>query len=339
MSPENILHAFGLSADHYQLTPITSGYINHTFKVEGKRHSFVLQRINKNVFKKPEVIASNLRHAASYLKQHDPGYLFLGGQKTVDGSEMFYDEAGYPWRLFPFIENTITINHVDEEEQAFQAAKGFAELTRKLSGCDVNLFKPTIERFHDLSLRYRQFQEAVANASPERLEEARAEVKACQDFFFLVEQYESLISTGAMPLRIMHNDTKISNILFDRNTKKSVCVIDLDTLMPGYFIYDLGDMIRTFVSPVDEEEKDLNKIKIRRSVYDALLKGYLSEMEGVLTDGERNAVDFSGKMMTYIMALRILTDFLNGDIYYNTTYPKQNLFRSRNQIDLLTKLM
>jgi Ser/Thr protein kinase RdoA (MazF antagonist) len=187
-------------------------------------------------------------------------------------------------------------------------------------------------------LRFNQFQHAVANASGERLEIAKDDIKDCQEFFFLVKEYESLINTGAMPLRIMHNDTKISNILFDQNTRKAVCVIDLDTLMPGYFIYDLGDMIRTFVSPVSEEERDLNKIVIRKPIYDSLLKGYLSEMDGVLKDEERKAVDFSGKMMTYIMALRILADYLNGDIYYNTTYPRQNLVRAKNQISLLKKL-
>ncbi len=145
-----------------------------------------------------------------------------------------------------------------------EAAKGFARLARNLSGCNVHQFRPTIDRFHDLSLRYQQFRTAVSNASPDRLEEAAEDVKACKDFAYLVKEYESLIDTGAMPLRVMHNDTKISNILFDAESGNSICVIDLDTLMPGYFIYDLGDMIRTFVSPVDEEEKDLQKVIVRK---------------------------------------------------------------------------
>jgi Ser/Thr protein kinase RdoA (MazF antagonist) len=337
-SPSQILPAFGLHSGQYKISSITSGYINHTYKIEGKPQSYVLQRINKNVFKQPEVIASNLHHAATFLKHHHPDYLFLESQKTADGKEMLYDEDGFPWRLFLFIEKTMTVNHVDDEHQAFEAAKGFGRLARNLSGCNVHQFRPTIDRFHDLSLRYQQFETAVANASRDRLEEASEQVKACQDFSHLVKEYESLIDTGAMPLRVMHNDTKISNILFDTTTGKSVCVIDLDTLMPGYFIYDLGDMIRTFVSPVDEEEKDLQKVIVREEVYDALVKGYLQEMEEVLTPGEKSAVSFSGKMMTYIMALRMLADYLNGDIYYVTTYPKQNLIRARNQLELLKKL-
>jgi thiamine kinase-like enzyme len=338
MSPSQVLPAFGFRPELYKISPITSGYINHTFKVAGKSQSFVLQRINKNVFTKPEVIASNLHHAATFLKHHHPDYLFLESQKTIDGKEMFYDEEGFPWRLFVFIENTMTVNKVHDERQAFEAAKGFARLTRNLSGCNVHQFRPTIDRFHDLSLRYQQFETAVSNAARDRLDEAAEDVKACQQFSYLVKEYQSLIDTGAMPLRVMHNDTKISNILFDAESGKSICVIDLDTLMPGYFIYDLGDMIRTFVSPVDEEEQDLQKVIVRTEVYEALVKGYLQEMDEVLTPGEKHAVDFSGKMMTYIMALRMLADYLNGDIYYVTTYPKQNLFRARNQIDLLRKL-
>src|SRR5688572_19051434 len=191
MLPEKILPAFGLTPGAFKLSAITSGYINHTFKVSGKSQSFVLQRINKNVFKQPEVIASNLHYAATFLKHHHPEYLFLESQKTTDGQEMFYDEEGFPWRLFVFIENTMTVNHVHDEGQAFEAAKGFARLTRNLSGCNVHQFNPTIDRFHDLSLRYQQFETAVSKASRERLDEAAMEVKTCQSFFSLVEEYES----------------------------------------------------------------------------------------------------------------------------------------------------
>jgi hypothetical protein len=140
--------------------------------------------------------------------------------------------------------------------------------------------------------------------------------------------------------RIQHNDTKINNILFDKKTDKANCVIDLDTLMPGYFIYDVGDMIRTFVSPVSEEEKDLNKIIIRKEILDAVIDGYLSQMGDVLTKKEKTLIPFGGMMMTYIMGLRFLTDFLNGDVYYQTTYPGQNSIRASNQfyfLDLLSK--
>jgi Ser/Thr protein kinase RdoA (MazF antagonist) len=210
-----------------------------------------------------------------------------------------------------------------------------------LEGIDASLFEPTIDRFHDLTLRYQQFENALANAAAERREEAAEAIAACQRYIYLVNRYDQLITSGDLKLRIMHNDTKINNILFDATTRNDVCVIDLDTLMPGYFIYDLGDMIRTFVSPVDEEEKDLSKIEVRQNIYEALVKGYLSEMGGILDDKEKLSIEFSGQMMTYIMALRMLADFLNGDVYYHTTYPRQNLIRACNQLrllDLLTKV-
>jgi Ser/Thr protein kinase RdoA (MazF antagonist) len=148
----------------------------------------------------------------------------------------------------------------------------------------------------------------------------------------------SLIESGSLKPRITHNDTKINNVLFDSTTQKAVCAIDLDTLMPGYFIYDLGDMIRTFVSPVDEEEKDISKIFVRKNIYDSLIQGYLSQMNDTLTSEENKAIPFSGLMMTYIMALRMLTDFLNGDVYYQIRYEGQNLVRATNQLKLLEEL-
>lgn len=333
---KEILEAFGLPSS-LSISRIQTGYINHTYKVVGER-SYILQRINKNVFTKPEEIARNLRLAANYLAQHHPEYLFLSGVKTRTGEEMVYDGEGFPWRLFPFIANTITIDKVETEKEAFNAAKGFARLTKNLAGCDLSGFKPTIERFHDLSWRYKQFEDALAQANDDRKNESAEAIEACQYFSFLVKEYESLISSGSLTTRILHNDTKINNILFDATTREAVCVIDLDTLMPGYFIYDLGDMIRTFVSPVDEEEKDLSKVVVRKDIYDALIKGYWSEMGELLSEGEKKAIPFSGMMMTYIMALRMLADFLNGDVYYQTTYPKQNLIRARNQIHLLKQL-
>ena len=338
MNPESILRGYGLTPSDYEITPITAGYINKTFKLTGAQSSYVLQRVNKNIFRQPEIIASNIRHAAEYLKLHHPDYRFLNSVPTTLGKEMFYDEENYPWRLFPFIENTITVNRVEHEAQAYRGARGFASLTKNLHGCHTKDFHATIDRFHDLNLRYQQFETALQHAAPDRLLEAQGEIVNAKEFFPLVQHYDALIRNGSLPERIMHNDTKINNILFDAHSGEAVCVIDLDTLMPGYFIYDLGDMIRTFVSPVDEEEQDLGKVIIRKDIFDAVVKGYVDEMGSVLTDAEMEAIPFSGKMMTYIMALRMLADFLNGDVYYQTTYPRQNLIRARNQFRLLKQL-
>ncbi|NJM25938.1 MAG: aminoglycoside phosphotransferase family protein [Bacteroidia bacterium] len=333
--PASILGAYGLRAEDFKVEALTAGHIHRTLKLTGAA-CFVLQRVNKNVFKHPEVIGANVRAAADHLAEHFPDYSFMSTIRSTAGNDLVYDDAGHPWRLFPYIDHTLTVNAVSTARQAFRAAAAFGGLTRRLRGVDMRQFNPTIERFHDLSLRYRQFESALANADDNRRAQAIREIEQAERFRHLVARYEATITN--LPLRVTHNDTKINNVLFHAHTGESVCVIDLDTLMPGYFIYDLGDMVRTFVSPVDEEEKDFERIAFRQEIYDALMEGYRSEMGDDLNAAEKQAVHFSGLMMTYIMGLRMLADFLNGDVYYHTTYPAQNLVRAGNQLRLLEVL-
>ena len=332
-----ILEFFGLNPLDFLVERIGTGHIHDTYKLTGDK-KYILQRVNKNVFKEPGIIASNLRLASDYLKKNFPDYSFLRCIPSINKTDMVYDRNGFPWRLFHYLENTITVDKIETTDEAFSAAGEFAKLTCYLDKIDVTDFKETIPHFHDLNLRYRQFETALLQAPKERIENAIPWLNACKRFHPLTETYHSLITNGSLHLRVTHNDTKINNILFDAVSRKAVSVIDLDTLMPGYFIYDLGDMVRTYVSPVSEEEKDYSKIVFRKEFYDALLKGYLSQMESVMSSGEKAAIPFAGKMMTYIMALRFLTDYLNGDIYYHTNYPGQNLVRAGNQLRLLEVL-
>ncbi|MBS1682134.1 MAG: aminoglycoside phosphotransferase family protein [Bacteroidetes bacterium] len=333
MIPQQILEAFELST-HAGVHPLGSGHIHKTFKVEDKRN-FVLQRINKNIFTRPEIIAANNLAAFQFLKEKFNNYYFLQALPDHLGNRLAYDDEGFAWRLYPLIEHTMTINEINTEQEALEAARGFGELTKKLNGADISKFHPTLDRFHDLTLRYQQFENALELANPDLIREAKNEIDRAKTFTYLVEEYNQMINNKQIPLRITHNDTKVNNILFDAQTKKAVCVIDLDTLMPGYYIYDLGDMVRTFVSPVSEEEKDLTKITFRKNVFEALLSGYLSEMGSVLTTEEKKHIPFAGKMMTYIMALRFLADHLRGNTYYHVSYREQNLVRAKNQFRLL----
>lgn len=334
--PPIILNAFGFSPEA-KISSLGSGHIHQTLLVEDHR-KFVLQRINKNVFTKPEVIARNNRLAAAYLSKNHPEYLFPTTLRDRDGNELIYAEDGFPWRVYPLIENTLTVDFVTSSTQAFEAAKGFGLLTRNLQGIDSSNFEPTLDRFHDLQWRYEQFESACESANPALLQQAAEEINQVNEFQFLVHQYNELIAGGSLLIRITHNDTKINNILFDKQTGKAACVIDLDTLMPGYFIYDLGDMVRTCVSPVSEEEQDVTQVAFRKEIYDALIEGYLSQMKDYMSAQELQAVPFAGKMMTYIMALRFLADFLRGNTYYTIHYPEQNLVRARNQLQLLKLL-
>ncbi|MBX2941861.1 MAG: aminoglycoside phosphotransferase family protein [Cyclobacteriaceae bacterium] len=331
----SVLQSYGLKPSELSIERINSGHINRTYKVAP---GYILQRINKQVFLNPKALSDNLRVASDFLKTQAPDYLFLHAIKTFSGDDLVLDDDGYPWRLFPYFENTITIDEVNTKQQAYAAARAFGLLSRHLSGCDINKFEETIPQFHDLSLRYTQFEEALKKATAERKRLTAQLIDGYVHYNYLVNKYNDLTHSNQLKLRVTHNDTKINNVLFERNSDKVVCVIDLDTLMPGYFIYDLGDMIRTFVSPSSEEETDVSKIEIRKEIYDAILDGYLAEMDSILSNEEKRAIPLAGSIMTYMIGLRFLTDFLSGDIYFHTSYAHQNLNRATNQLYLLKRL-
>lgn len=336
--PKEILAAYNFNPLQVEIAPLGAGHINQTFKVTQGSGCYVFQRINKNVFTKPERIADNIRLVANHLDKHFPDYFFLKPVLSVTGHDFEFDYTNHPWRVMPFVEKGVTKEALTTEQEAFEAARGFAGLTRRLSSCSVESIQPTIERFHDLTWRVEQFRESLVVAAQSRFEIGTESIATANRFSFLADEYKTLIDSGILHPRITHNDTKINNILFDKETGKALCVIDLDTLMLGYFIYDLGDLIRTCVSPVSEEETDLSKIIFRRSFYDAVAEGYLSEMGNSLSKKELQVVSFSGLMMTYIMALRFLTDYLKGDVYYSVLYDGQNLNRAKNQLKLLQLL-
>lgn len=328
-----VLKAFGIDPDA-AVERVGSGHINRTFKVTANNATFILQQINTNVFADPEIIARNLQHARDYLTQKHPDYLFI----APIGQLVYATGDKNPWRLYPYIENTFTVDDVQSVDQAYEASKAFGRFGRLMKGCDLSKFKPTIDQFHNLALRYDQFIIAYHSADATAKRAAANEIEAAVNFRPIVDRYNSVIASRTLVPGIFHNDTKINNVLFDRNSKKAVAVIDLDTVMEGYFIYDLGDLVRTIVSPVSEEEKDLEKIAVRKEFYHAIIDGYLSEMGAAIRNEERLLSRFAGVMMTYIMALRFLADFLRGNTYYHITYPDQNLVRARNQLRLIELL-
>jgi len=314
---EDILKSFGIEKEGTAV-PIGNGHINKTYKVGS---SYILQKINTNVFKDPGIIARNLENAKQHLLKNHPDYLFIAPLKNIG-----------EWRLYPYLENTYTIENAGDIDQAYKAAKAFGRFGKFMQGADLSKYKPTIERFHDLQLRYDQLTEALDGSSDSLKASARNEINFAVKNESLVTHYNSIIKSKTLKPGIFHNDTKINNVLFDQHGN-AVAVIDLDTVMEGYFIYDLGDLVRTLVSPVSEEEKDLDKIAVRKEFYDAVIEGYLSEM-----DVDRSLASFAGQMMTYIMAIRFLADYLRGNTYYHVTYPDQNLVRAKNQLRLLELL-
>jgi Ser/Thr protein kinase RdoA (MazF antagonist) len=333
---KEILFQFGLSTENFQVIPYGSGLINTTWIITGKQgdKKYILQRVNDRVFTRPEDIAFNTRLIDAYLKEHFPDYLFVSPVLTIAGNVLVkYDEGFY--RMFPFIADSHTIDVVEKPQQAYEAARQFAKFTQRLSGLNAAQLKITLPDFHNLTLRYHLFENALESGDPERIRQSAhliAEIKKNKD---IVEEYE--ICKEKCSVRVTHHDTKISNILFDEK-EQGLCVIDLDTVMPGYFISDVGDMMRTYLCPVSEEEKDFSKIMIRKAFYDAVVAGYSSEMGAELTETEQQYFHYAGEFMIYMQALRFLTDHLKNDVYYGAKYKGHNFIRAGNQITLLQRL-
>jgi Ser/Thr protein kinase RdoA (MazF antagonist) len=331
----NVLNAFGLNADDCTVAAFGSGLINHTWKVSTGEDTYILQRINTDIFKSPQDIAGNLVNLQNYLQATTFGYLFAAPLPALDGNFLVVDDSHY-YRLLPFIKNSHTVDVVTQSEQAYEAAKQFGKFSHLLNDFDAATLKYTLPDFHNLSLRIAQFKSALKTADKERLTKAATEIKQVEEHEKIAHTYNKLVSKGQVPLRVIHHDTKINNVLFDADDK-GLCVIDLDTVMPGYFISDVGDMMRTYLSPANEEEQDLDKVYIRQENIKAIYKGYMEEMGSVLTNAEKDLFFYAGEFMIYMQAVRFLTDYLNGDVYYHTTYSGQNLVRAQNQLSLLEK--
>jgi Ser/Thr protein kinase RdoA (MazF antagonist) len=333
---DKVLQSFGLNSSDYEVQLFGSGLINHTFKVSGNKGVYILQEINSEVFKTPENIASNLKLIQNYLHIAHPGYLFVGPIPTLSGNFLVESDAGKYYRMFPFIKGSHTVNFIDDEKEAFEAAKQFGKFTYLLKDFDPNLLKYTLPDFHNLELRFEQFEIAAKKANAERTNQASAEINEVYKHNNILQTYRRILKDKEVPVRVIHHDTKISNVLFDTE-HNGLCVIDLDTVMPGYFFSDVGDMMRTYLSPASEEETDFSKIYIRENIFNAICSGYLLEMEEILTEKEKQYFIFSGELMIYMQAIRFLTDYLNNDIYYGSKYPGHNLNRAKNQFKLLNE--
>lgn len=329
---------YGLANEQVSSQTFGTGHINSTYLISTiiKGQQFILQSINQNVFKDPLLIAENVRLVGKYLKEHYPSYLFVGSIPTISGQEMAFVDKTY-WRLTNFIPNSISYDTLGDPKQAYEAAEQFGRLSKLLDGFDASLLRPSIPGFHDLNLRYDQFKEALNHTTSELKTKAAAQIEKALNHSFIVDYFNSYKNSPDFPDRAMHHDTKISNMLFDKNSNQGLCVIDLDTLMSGKFISDLGDMMRTYLCALSENEPETDKIFIRIEYFEAIIKGYLNEMGAILTSTEKDLILFSGKYLIYMQALRFLTDYLNGNIYYPVAYPEQNLVRTVNQFKLLSE--
>jgi Ser/Thr protein kinase RdoA (MazF antagonist) len=330
-----ILERYGI-VDDVVLEPLVSGLINNTWKVTSGDQQFILQRVNDSVFRNPHELAENLRMLAEHFAAYAPGYLFVSPLPTTDKKWIVETATGY-YRVFPFVSGSHTISTVANTEQAYEASRQFGKFTKLLTTFNTHQLRTTIPDFHNLALRYKQFEDAVANGNPVRIKQSRALINSIREDRQIVADYERICGSKDVRQRVTHHDAKISNVLFD-SSNRGMCVIDLDTVMPGYFISDMGDMFRTYLSPASEEERDFSKIVVRHDFFKAIVQGYLSCMGDVMTKEEQGLVLYSGKFLIYMQALRFLADYCRNDIYYGARYDEHNFDRAGNQLTLLTEL-
>ena len=333
-----VLSMYGLDESKCSVTAFGNGLINHTWKISCENKDFLLQKINQQVFKTPEDIMDNFRLLAEYFKYHYPDYLFVAPLLTIRGTN-YIKQGNHYYRLFPFIENACSFDTVTDPSLAFEASRQFGEFTGLLSAFDPDLLHITLPDFHNLSLRYRQFDDALQHGNKERIAQTADSSRFLKDQQAIVEEFEKIKKHPDFKLRVVHHDAKINNVLFDRRNNRGLCVIDLDTVMPGYYISDVGDMLRTYLCPVSEDEQDFSKIQIREEYFREIAKGYFSEMHRNLSEYEKLYFVYAGKFAIYMQALRFFTDYIHNDTYYSIQYEGHNLVRANNQIMLLKKYL
>ncbi len=345
---EKILREFDIPGNLISAKPYGSGHINDTVLVEyvyeNKNLKYILRRINDYVFHEPLLIVENtLRVTTHYRKkliennEKDINRKVLTLYKTKNGQYYFVDSNGGYWCLLSFIPNAYTVDKVETENQAYQAAKAFGKFQKYLTDIDISRCHETIKNFHDLDKRLAKYDESVSKDVKNRVQNIPDEINKIEKFRYVTEEYLQLRDKN-IPLRITHNDTKINNVMLDEKTSEGLCVIDLDTVMPGIILNDFGDMVRTFTSPADEDEKNTEKVFVRMNIFEAMTRGYFSEVKNILTEDENNNLVTGAKIIVYEQAVRFLTDFIDGDVYYKIKYDKHNLVRAVNQLALLDSI-
>ena len=358
-----IFKQFDIYGDLQSFQAFGKGHINNTYlsvwNQAGTQVRYTHQRINKHVFKKPAEVVENIRHITEHIvaklaadtdiKANVGGYFLVEDTisasrrvltlvPTKDGRFFYVDRDGEYWRTYLFIEKASTFEQMDSPALAHKVGAAVGIFQQQLSDYSGPPLHETIPDFHNMHSRYEQLDRAVALNTAGRLETVREELAFLEENRARGMILSDGLTNGTLKRGITHNDTKLNNILFDDATGEAICLIDLDTVMPGTVLFDTGDLIRTAANTACEDEQDLSKVHFDCNIFKALIGGYLSTAGGCLTAYEKSLIAESGRILTQIMAVRFLTDYLNGDIYYKTTRPTHNLDRARTQIALIKSM-
>jgi hypothetical protein len=339
-----VLSQFEIEGNIDSIEPYGSGHIHDTYVVRNKEHGYpdyLLQRINHHVFKNISKLMDNITLVTNHLREKltklsgaQPDKEVLTLIPTHQKQSYYADEQGNYWRVYLLLKDTRSYDVVQTPQQAYEGGKAFGKFLALLTDLEASLLHESIPDFHNVENRLRLFREAVKKDPAGRVKEVAAEIKFTEKRAEQMCSIRRLGQAGKLPLRITHNDTKFNNVLLDRNDQAQ-CVIDLDTVMPGYVAYDFGDAIRTTIVKTAEDEKDLRKIDIDLELFQGFTKGFLKEMGAFLTEEEIQTLSLGVTLLPYIMGIRFLTDYIEGDTYYKTHFPAHNLQRTRAQFRLV----
>ena len=343
-----ICEKFDITGDFVSAVPYGSGHINDTKLItvtDGEKETnYILQKINTNVFKDPVALMGNFASVTAYLAESiknaggDPARETLNVIKTKNGQNYYIDEDGGFWRMLVFVTDSVSYDKVERPEQFYDSAVAFGNFQYQLRNYPADTLAETIVNFHNTPDRLRQFREALAKDTCGRAASVAKEIEFVNSREAFANTLEKAHKDGKLPLRVTHNDTKLNNILFDAKSGKALCIVDLDTIMPGYSVNDFGDSIRFGATTALEDEKDLSKVNFDISLYELYVKGFIEGAKGGLTEGELELLPIGAMMMTFECGTRFLTDYLNGDTYFKVSRDGHNLDRARNQFKLVSDM-
>ena len=344
-----ILELFAIQGKPAGISEIKTGHINRTYRVlcthdDGTSSEYILQMINSLVFPRVPEVMENIVRVTTHIKEKliregkDPSRGSLTVIPLKNGAWYHKDSSGNNWRMFEFISGARTYSLCTSEALFESVGYAFGEFQKQLSDFDASTLHVTIDDFHNTPKRYTRFLEAIEKDPCGRAGGVAGEIEFVKARAGRYGAITEKLDDGTIPLRVTHNDTKLNNVMIDDKTGKAICVIDLDTVMPGSALYDFGDAIRFGASSADEDEKDLSKVYVKMELYEAFTKGFLGALEGALTETEVGMFPDGTWMMTAEVGMRFLTDYLEGDVYFRTAYPDHNLVRARNQFKLVEDL-
>ncbi len=346
---EEAISAFAIEGEKIYCELYGSGHINDTHLLvtrlaDGKERRYILQRINHIVFPHPDEVMENIESVTGHLRRSiaaaggDPDRETLTVVPTKEGAAYYRDSIGSYWRIYLFIEDNLSLDKVETPEQFYASGVAFGRFQSQLADFPAETLHEAIVNFHNTPVRFENLERAIARDAVGRRAEVAEEIAFCRERRDFTETLYRAHAEGKLPLRVTHNDTKLNNILFDAATKEPLCVIDLDTIMPGFSVNDFGDSIRFGATTAAEDETDLSRVALDLGLFETFARGFIEGCDGRLTPTEIALLPVGAKMMTLECGMRFLTDYLEGDTYFRIHREKHNLDRARNQFALVASM-